>query len=85
MLERFSLSALAAAAAALMATAGPAAAQGRPAWWQFWSWWGGHGQVGGGASTIHAVPEIDASTGLLAVAAVLAALAFVWERRRRRA
>ncbi len=31
------------------------------------------------------VPEIDASTGLLAAAAVLAALAFVWEVRRRRA
>ncbi len=31
-----------------------------------------------------AVPEIDASTGLLAVAAVLAALAFAWELRRRR-
>lgn len=32
-----------------------------------------------------AVPEIDASTGLLAVAAVLAVMALVWERRRRRA
>jgi hypothetical protein len=31
------------------------------------------------------VPEIDASTGLLAVAAVLAILAFVAERRRRSA
>jgi hypothetical protein len=30
-----------------------------------------------------AVPEIDASTGMLAVAAVLAILAFVAERRRR--
>ncbi|MDR5654655.1 VPEID-CTERM sorting domain-containing protein [Ruixingdingia sedimenti] len=29
------------------------------------------------------VPEIDASTGLLAAAAVLAALLFTWERRRR--
>ena len=29
------------------------------------------------------VPEIDASTGLLALAAVAAGLAFVWERRRR--
>lgn len=33
----------------------------------------------------HAVPEIDASAGLLAIAAVLAVLAFVWERRRRAA
>lgn len=31
------------------------------------------------------VPEIDASAGLLALATVLAALVFVWERRRRRA
>lgn len=31
------------------------------------------------------VPEIDASSGLLAAAAVLAALAFAWEVRRRRA
>lgn len=30
------------------------------------------------------VPEIDASTGLLAMAAVLAVVAFVWERNRRR-
>ena len=29
------------------------------------------------------VPEIDASSGLLAVAALLAALAFAWERKRR--
>ena len=31
----------------------------------------------------YSVPEIDATTGLLAVAAVLAVLAFAWERRRR--
>lgn len=31
----------------------------------------------------YSVPEIDATTGVLAVAAVLAVLAFVWERRRR--
>jgi len=30
------------------------------------------------------VPEIDASTGLLAAAAVFAALAFAWEVKRRR-
>ncbi len=30
------------------------------------------------------VPEIDASTGLLAVAALFAALAFAWEVKRRR-
>lgn len=39
------------------------------------------GRAGGGAPV--AVPEIDASTGLLALAAVAAALLFVWERRRR--
>jgi CHASE1-domain containing sensor protein len=33
----------------------------------------------------HSVPEIDASAGILAVAAVLAVMAFVWERQRRRA
>lgn len=38
---------------------------------------------GGGSTTPAAVPEIDASTGLLALAAVAAALLFVWERRRR--
>jgi hypothetical protein len=34
---------------------------------------------------VRSVPEIDASAGLLAVAAVLVVLAFVWERRRRAA
>ena len=33
--------------------------------------------------TTVSVPEIDATTGVLAIAAVLAVLAFVWERRRR--
>ncbi len=32
-----------------------------------------------------AVPEIDASTGLIAVAVVAALLALAWERRRRAA
>ncbi|MDZ4093551.1 MAG: VPEID-CTERM sorting domain-containing protein [Paracoccaceae bacterium] len=36
-------------------------------------------------TTPASVPEIDASTGLLAIAAVLAVLIFVWERRRRHA
>lgn len=31
----------------------------------------------------YSVPEIDASAGLLAIAAVLAIVAFAWERRRR--
>lgn len=38
-----------------------------------------------GSRRPHSVPEIDASAGLLAIAAVLAVLAFVWERRRRAA
>ena len=41
----------------------------------------GEGVPGGGPVT--SVPEIDASTGLLALAAVLAVVAFVWERNRR--
>jgi hypothetical protein len=52
-------------------------------WW--WNWWGGAntggGNTGGGSN---AVPEIDAGAGLLALAAVLATLALVWELRRRR-
>lgn len=38
----------------------------------------GHGRGG-----VHSVPEIDASAGLLAIAAVMVILAFVWERNRR--
>ncbi|MDP3263168.1 MAG: VPEID-CTERM sorting domain-containing protein [Tabrizicola sp.] len=34
-------------------------------------------------TAVHSVPEIDASAGLLAIAAVLAIMAFAWERRRR--
>ena len=54
--------------------------------WSFWSWYYG-GNYGGGSSTTtsSSVPEIDAGSGLLAVAAVLAALALVWEIKRRRA
>lgn len=45
------------------------------------------GRAGGGdhGAAPVAVPEIDASTGLLALAAVFAATLFVWERRRRSA
>ncbi len=53
-------------------------------WW--WNWyWGGHGGGTGnpGGGSPNAVPEIDAGAGLLAVAAVLATLALVWELRRR--
>ena len=41
---------------------------------------GGEASVPGNVSS---VPEIDASTGLLAMAAVLAIVAFMWERNRR--
>jgi hypothetical protein len=38
----------------------------------------------GGRGQVASVPEIDASTGLLAMAAVIATLLFVWERNRRK-
>ncbi len=43
---------------------------------------GNHGGGGGGGHVT--VPEIDAATGILALAAVFAALAFAYEIRRRR-
>lgn len=36
-----------------------------------------------GCGATASVPEIDASTGLMAMAAVAVALLFAWERRRR--
>lgn len=47
---------------------------------------GGHsgGYHGGGYAAAN-VPEIDAGSGLLAMAAVMAAVLLVWELRRRRA
>ena len=68
-----------AAAMALALSSAPAMAQ------SFWWWpWGGSG--GSTRPTQPAsVPEIDGSTALLAVAAMAAALAFAWERNRRRA
>ncbi len=50
-------------------------------WWNWWNWGGGHDD--GVVAT--SVPEIDASTGLLALAAVVAIMAFAWDRRRRQA
>jgi hypothetical protein len=38
-----------------------------------------------GRGKLRSVPEIDASAGLLAIAAVLVIVAFVWERNRRAA
>ena len=43
----------------------------------------GWGRTPTGSTTPTAVPEIDASTGLLAMAAIGAAMLFAWERRRR--
>lgn len=73
---------IATAAAALMASAGPSLAS-----WGFWrgnGGWHGNGGWQGPRGRPHAVPEIDASTGLLAFAAVAAMLLFAWERSRRR-
>lgn len=52
-----------------------------------WNWFGwgstSTGSTSTGSTTPTAVPEIDASTGLLAMAAIGAAMLFAWERRRR--
>ncbi len=44
---------------------------------------GNDGGPGNGQGGISEVPEIDATSGLAALATVSAALAFAWERRRR--
>jgi hypothetical protein len=77
------------AALALMISASSAMAQSAGApWWQSWfnSWWGGWSRPtpGGGGQVSSRVPEIDASTGLLAMAAVTAAVLLAWEVNRRR-
>ena len=59
-----------AAAVTFLATAVPAYAHHKP----------GHF---GGRPRATAVPEIDASAGLLALAAVATVMLFAWERRRR--
>ena len=71
---------LAASSAALILSAVSASAQSRGCGW-LGSRLGWHCGGGGGGSR---VPEIDASTGLLALAAVGAALALAWEIKRRR-
>ncbi len=50
-------------------------------WWYDWSifHWGG-----GGQTTASAVPEIDASSGALALAVIAAAMLLAWEVRRRK-
>lgn len=77
-----------ASAAALAASAGAASAEGYAAsfWSRWFQWWSAGHQGGGPRSSdgFSQVPEIDASAGLLAVAAVLSAMVLVWELRRRR-
>ncbi len=68
-----------AAASVLAVTSVPASAQGLLGW----LFGGGHG--GTRPTPPAAVPDIDGSTAMLAVAAIAAALAFAWERSRRRA
>ena len=53
-------------------------------WWDWFDDLWGHGGTTT-PTTVASVPEIDASTGLLAVAALVALLALAWERRRRQA
>lgn len=70
----------AAAVTTLVLFTAPASAQSY-SWWR--SWWGGWSGTDGG-HTRSSVPEIDASTGMLAMAAVGAALLLAWEINRRR-
>lgn len=55
------------------------------AWSQWWGQWWGTPTKPRAPAPVHSVPEIDASAGLLAIAAVVVVLAFVWERNRRAA
>ena len=70
---------------AFLTTTTAASAQSR-GWW-FWDWYydrWGNGGSWGGSGNVSSVPEIDAGSGLLALAAVLAMLALAWELKRRR-
>lgn len=57
-------------------------------WWaSLWARFGGGSGAagsGGGHQSAAAVPEIDAASGVMAIAAVLAAMALTWEINRRR-
>ena len=50
-----------------------------------WNVWYGGTTSGGGSSSTSSVPEMDAASGTLAIAVVLAALVLAWEIKRRRA
>lgn len=70
----------AASLAALLTTTVSASASTAATFSSFWDWcWGGTG-----GDTTSRVPEIDASTSLLALAAIGAALALSWEVKRLR-
>lgn len=71
-------------------SAGMAAAQttsGTCSIWRPWNCLTSGGSTGGTSGstggTTASVPEIDASAGLLALAAVVVVMLFVWERKRR--
>lgn len=51
----------------------------------FWNGWYGDTTSGGGWGSTSSVPEMDAASGTLAIAVVLAALVLAWEIKRRRA
>lgn len=52
-------------------------------WWSNWTIYFGGGR-GGNRQVASSVPEIDASSGALAIAVVLAATLLAWEIRRRK-
>lgn len=72
-----------ASAGVYLGTTVMASAQSYNYWW--WSSWWTNNDGGSGGHETTAVPEIDASTGMLALAAVMAALVLAWELKRRRA
>ena len=77
------------ATAAYLSSTLPALAQSHGGgWWSsFWSrFFGGSAGPGhgGGYQSAAAVPEIDAASGAMAIAAVLAVMALTWELSRRR-
>lgn len=49
-----------------------------------WFWGGGHRGGGDSGPVVSQVPEVDASTGIIALFAVAAASLLMWEMRRRR-
>ncbi len=51
----------------------------------FWNGWYGGTTSSGGSGSTSSGPEMDAASGTLAIAVVLAALVLAWEIKRRRA